>query len=204
MVVEAQERERRRVARELHDEIGQTLTGLKLTLEGHDLLSGEAAALQLERARDLAVELLRRVHDLSLDLRPTVLDDLGLQPALLWLVQRYGDQTGVRVTLQCSGMEGRLRPEVETAAYRIVQEALTNVARHAGVDRAAATCALQRGRLRLEVADEGAGFELEAVPPGESSGLAGMEERARSTGGRIWVHSARGRGTTLVAELPLD
>lgn len=204
MVVEAQERERRQVARELHDEIGQTLTGLKLTLEGHDRLSSQDAAVRLERARDLAVELLRRVHDLSLDLRPTVLDDLGLQPALIWLVQRYGDQTGIQVTLQCSGLEGRLRPEVETAAYRIVQEALTNVARHAGVDRAAATCALECGRLRLEVGDDGTGFEVETVPAGKSSGLAGMEERARSTGGHISVHSTRNRGTTVVAELPLD
>jgi signal transduction histidine kinase len=204
MVVEAQERERRRVARELHDEIGQTLTGLKLTLEGHDRLAPKAAAVRLQRARDLTAELLRRVHDLSLDLRPTVLDDLGLQPALVWLVQRYGDQTGIQVTLRCSGLEGRLRPEVETAAYRIVQEALTNVARHAGVDRATATCALEGGRLRLEVADDGSGFEMEAVATGESSGLAGMEERARSTGGRLSVRSTRDRGTTVVAELPLD
>ncbi len=204
MVVEAQERERRRVAGELHDEIGQTLTGLKLTLEGHDGLSSEAAAVRLQRARDLTVELLGRVHDLSLDLRPTVLDDLGLQPALIWLVQRYSDQTGVHVTLRCSGLEGRLRPELEVAAYRIVQEALTNVARHAGVDRAAATCALESGRLRLEVADDGTGFEVEAVAAGKSSGLAGMEQRARSTGGRISVHSAPGRGTTVVAEFPTD
>ena len=203
MVVEAQERERRRIARELHDEIGQTLTGLKLTLEGHDRLSSEAVAVRLARARDLTVELLRRVHDLSLDLRPPVLDDLGLQSALVWLAQRYGDQTGVQVTLRCSGLEGRLRPEVETAAYRIVQEALTNVARHAGVDRAAATCTLESGWLRLEVADDGAGFDVEAIPAGKSSGLAGMEERARSTGGRIGMYSGRDRGTTVVAELPL-
>ena len=204
MVVEAQEGERRRVAGELHDEIGQMLTGLKLALEGHDRLSSEAAAVRLAQARELTVELLRRVHDLSLDLRPTILDDLGLQPALVWLAQRYGDQTGVQVTLRCSGLEGRLRPEVETAAYRIVQEALTNVARHAGVARAGARCALESGRLRLEVADDGTGFEMEAVPAGKNSGLAGMEERARSIGGRIRVHSTPGRGTTVVAELPLN
>ena len=201
MVVEAQERERRRIARELHDEIGQTLTGLKLTLEDHDRLSSEAAAVRLGRARDLAVELLRRVHDLSLDLRPAILDDVGLQPALIWLVQRYGEQTGVHVALRCSGLDRRLRAEVETAAYRIVQEALTNVARHAGVDRAAVGCVLDDGRLRVEVADEGRGFKVDAVPVGKSSGLAGMEERARSTGGRIWVNSCPARGTTVVAEL---
>ncbi|HWC09902.1 MAG TPA: ATP-binding protein [Acidimicrobiales bacterium] len=204
MVVEAQERERRRIAWELHDEIGQTLTGLKLTLEDHDGLSAEAAAVRVARARDLALELLRRVHDLSLDLRPAILDDLGLQPALVWLAQRYGDQTGVHVVLRCSGLDGRLRAEVETAAYRIVQEALTNVARHAGVARAAVECALEDGRLRVEVADDGRGFEVDAVAGGKSSGLAGMEERARSTGGRIWVRSNPGRGTTVVAEFPLS
>ncbi len=204
MVVEAQERERRRIARELHDEIGQTLTGLKLTLEDHDRLSSEEAASRLERARELAVELLHRVHDLSLDLRPAILDDLGLQPALSWLTERYRDQTGVHVALQCSGLDGRLRSELETAAYRIVQEALTNVARHAGVDRAAVACTLEDGLLRVEVVDGGRGFLVGAVPVGQSSGLAGMEERARSTAGRISVTSTVGRGTTVVAELPAD
>jgi signal transduction histidine kinase len=204
MVVEAQERERRRIAHELHDEIGQTLTGLKLTLEDHDRLSSEAAARRLARARELAVELLRRVHDLSLDLRPAILDDLGLQPALVWLTERYRDQTGVHVGLRCSGLDRRLRNEVETAAYRIVQEALTNVARHADVDHATVECALENGRLRVEVVDNGRGFELDAVPIGQSSGLAGMEERARSTAGRISVNSRIGRGTTVTAELPAD
>ena len=204
LVVEGQERERRRIARELHDEIGQILTGLKLTLEDHDRLSSEAAASRLSRARELADELLHRVHDLSLDLRPAILDDLGLQPALLWLTERYRDQTGVHVALRCSGLVRRLRSEVETAAYRIVQEALTNVARHARVDRATVECALEDGCLRVEVFDDGRGFEVDAVPVGQSSGLAGMEERARSTGGRISVESTVGLGTTVVAELPAD
>jgi signal transduction histidine kinase len=202
MVVEAQERERRRIARELHDEIGQILTGLKLTLEGHDGLSSGAVANRLARARELSVELLRRVHDLSLDLRPAMLDDLGLQPALLWLTERYHEQTGVQVALMCLGLEGRLRSEVETAAYRIVQEALTNVARHAGVDCAAVECALEDRHLRVEIVDHGRGFEVDAVPVGRSSGLVGMEERARSTAGRLRVESAPGAGTTVVAELP--
>ena len=204
LVVEAQERERRRIARELHDEIGQILTGLKLTLEGHDALSPDAVANRLARARQLSVELLRRVHDLSLDLRPAILDDLGLQPALSWLAERYREQTGVHVALVCSGLELRLRSEVETAAYRIVQEALTNVARHAGVDHATVRCALDGGRLRVVVVDQGRGFDVDAVPVGQSSGLVGMEERARSTAGRIWVESTAGVGTTVVAELPAD
>jgi signal transduction histidine kinase len=155
------------------------------------------------RARELTAELLRRVHDLSLDLRPAMLDDLGLRPALVWLIERYSVQTGVDVALQCSGMDRRLRPEVETAAYRIVQEALTNVARHAGVKHVAIDCTVAADALRVEVTDEGTGFEVDAIPVGRSSGLAGMEERARSTGGRLWLRSEPNRGTTIVAELPI-
>jgi signal transduction histidine kinase len=202
MVVEAEEGERRRIARELHDEVGQSLTGLRLALEGHEHLSAEQVADRLSRARELAAELLQRVHRLSLDLRPAVLDDLGLQPALLSLVERYRGQTGVEVMLRCSSLERRLRREVETAAYRIVQEALTNVARHAGANRATVHCVVESILLRIEVSDEGAGFDVDAVPVGQTSGLAGMEERARSTGGRLWLRSAPGRGTTVVAELP--
>jgi signal transduction histidine kinase len=132
-----------------------------------------------------------------------MLDDLGLGPALWWLVERYTTQTGVEVTLGEEGLRGRLRPEVETAAYRIVQEALTNVARHSGVRRAKVSSTVVEDCLRVEVSDEGAGFEVAAVPTYGTSGLAGMEERARSTGGRFRVHSAPGRGTTVVAELAL-
>jgi signal transduction histidine kinase len=201
--VDAQEGERRRIARELHDEIGQTLTGLKLTLEHPERLPAEAVADRLGRARALVGELLHRVQDLSLDLRPAMLDDLGLRPALLWLVERYAAQTGVEVALECTGLDGRLRPEVETAAYRIVQEGLTNVARHAGVSMARVLCAPSGHSLLVEVRDEGVGFEVEAVRPEQSSGLAGMEERARATGGQFRLQSEPGAGTVVVAALPL-
>jgi signal transduction histidine kinase len=201
-VVEAQESERRRIARELHDEIGQTLTGLKLSLEDHDRLTPDAIFARIARARVLTAELLCRVHDMSLDLRPAMLDDLGLRPALVWLVERYGAQTGVEVALACSGVETRLHPEVETAAYRIVQEALTNVARHAGTKAASVDCKLTATGLRIEVSDEGVGFDSDSVPVGASSGLVGMEERARSVGGHLRVWSRPGRGATVVAELP--
>ncbi len=204
LVVEAQEGERRRIARELHDEIGQALTGLKLTLERRESVPAGEAGGRLERAQALTAELLQRVHDLSLDLRPAMLDDLGLRPALLWLVERFGGQTGVEVDVHCVGLDGRLRSEVETAAYRIIQEALTNVARHAGVHRAVVRCAVSEDSLSVEVADQGIGFHVDAVPLGKSSGLAGMEERARSAGGRMCVQSERHRGTRVVAELPLD
>ncbi|MGH9278387.1 MAG: GAF domain-containing protein [Acidimicrobiales bacterium] len=202
-VVEAQEVERRRIARELHDEVGQALTGLKLALEGHESLSPEQVADRLSQAREVAGELLRRVHDLSLDLRPAMLDDLGLQPALFWLVDRYRAQTGVEVALRCPGLDRRLPTEVETASYRIVQEALTNVARHADVTKATVDCAVEPTALRVEVVDEGSGFDLDAVPLGRTGGLAGMEERARSIGGRLSLRSEPGRGTTVCAELPI-
>ena len=202
-VVDAQETERRRIARELHDEIGQALTGLKMTLEDHESLATPAVAARLARASDLTAELLGRVHDLSLDLRPAVLDDLGLKPALLALVERYTTQTGVEVGLACSGLEPRLDPQVETAAYRIVQEALTNVARHAGVKHAAVACSVENAALCVEVADQGVGFDVDSIPIGASSGLVGMEERARSTGGELSVRSTPRRGTNVVAQLPI-
>ncbi len=202
--VDAQEGERRRIAHELHDEIGQTLTGLKLALENHVRLSPEAVADRLGLARALVGELLRRVQDLSLDLRPAMLDDLGLRPALLWLVERYTAQTGVEVAFKAPGLDRRLRPEVETAAFRIVQEGLTNVARHAGVSLATVGCALSEDSLRIEVSDEGVGFEVDALRPGQSSGLVGMEERARATGGQFRLRSELGGGTWVIAQFPLS
>ena len=202
-VVGVQESERRKIARELHDEVGQALTALKLTLEHHVPLPPASVAARVARARELTAELLGRVQALSLDLRPAMLDDLGLRPALLWLVERYTAQTGVEVSLACSGLAARLDPDVETAAFRIVQEALTNVARHAAVSSATVGCSVAGAALRVEVADDGVGFDVDAVPVGVSSGLVGMEERARSTGGRLRVRSSPGRGTSVVAELPI-
>jgi PAS domain S-box-containing protein len=203
-VVDAQETERRRIAHELHDEIGQALTGLKMTLEDQGRMSTLSVTARVARARELTAELLRRVQDLSLDLRPAALDDLGLMPALLCLVERYTTQTGVEVALACSGLESRLDPQVETAAYRIVQEALTNVARHGGVKHATVNCSVERAALCVEVADQGVGFDVEAIPVGASSGLVGMEERARSTGGQLSVRSAPGRGANVMAQLPIS
>jgi PAS domain S-box-containing protein len=202
-LVGAQESEGRRIAHELHDEIGQALTGLKMTLEDHDQLPARPGDARLARASALTAELLRRVQDLSLDLRPAMLDDLGLRPALVSLVERYSAQTGVEVALACAGLETRLDSHVETAAFRIVQEALTNVARHAGVKHAAVECSVAEHALTVQVSDKGVGFDVDAVPVGASSGLVGMEERARSTGGQLWIWSAPGRGSTVVAELPV-
>jgi PAS domain S-box-containing protein len=204
LVVEAQESERRHIARELHDETVQTLTGLKLTLENLECTSASELQVRLARARSLVGELMTRIHDLSLDLRPPMLDDLGLLPALLWLVERYSDQTRVQVALEHSGLHARFAPEVETAAYRIVQEALTNVARHAGTGWASVRCTNSNDALLVEICDDGVGFDAGSTRASCTSGLAGMEARARAIGGRLRVASEPGGGTRLVAELPIE
>ena len=194
-LLEAQEAERRRVACELHDEVGQALTGLRLTLDLMRRLPAERLRPSLDEAEGLVQELTGKVRDLSLRLRPSMLDDLGLLPALLWHVERFAAQTRVRASLEHRGLEGRLPPEVETAAYRIVQEALSNVARHAGVGECRVRVWLEGGVLHLRVEDEGRGFDArtpEARTP--STGLSGMRERAALLGGRLAVESAPGAG----------
>lgn len=200
-----QEAERRQVARELHDEIGQALTGLSLTLEMIGRLPGQAAAQPLKEARLMVVDLMDRVSNLSLELRPAMLDDLGLLPTLLWHIKRYSAQTRVAVAFQHSGLENqRFAPECETTAYRIIQEALTNIARHAGVLEARVTLWVDQGVLGLQVEDRGVGFDPEAMlAAGSSSGLASMRERARLLGGKLTIESAPESGTRVMADLPI-
>jgi PAS domain S-box-containing protein len=203
-LVEVQEEERRHIARELHDEIGQTLTGLKLVLQVVPRLPGEAARAKLQDALQMVNELMERAHDLSLDLRPAMLDDLGLPASLMWLFERYRAQTGVHVKFEFARLEERLAPEVETAAYRIVQEALTNVARHARVKEAAVWLLADENALRIQIQDEGPGFDAQAVQAaGRRAGVVSMKERAALLGGWLRVESAPGAGTQIIASLPL-
>jgi PAS domain S-box-containing protein len=205
-LVELQEAERRHVARELHDEIGQLLPALKITLPMGSRSDRADAAGNWKKARGLVDELISRVRELSLDLRPAMLDDLGLLPALFWHFERYSAVTGVRVNFRHSKIEGRrFEPETETAAYRIVQEALTNVARHAGVEEAVVVVSGRLERLHLEIEDRGRGFDAsDAGIGGRSSGLAGMRERALLLGGDFTIESAGNSGTRLTATLPLS
>jgi PAS domain S-box-containing protein len=205
-LVEVQENERRYIARELHDEIGQALTGLKLVLDMAARSPGEDIGESLREALALVDELMTQVRNLSLDLRPTMLDDLGLLPALLWHCGRYTDQTGVHVDFRHTNLEGRrFGPKAETAAYRIVQEALTNVARHADVAEVTVRLWAEQDTLNVQVEDQGAGFDPERVLLTEdSSGLVGMRERAVLLGGALTIESTPGVGTRLTAELPLD
>ena len=204
-LIEVQELERRNIALELHDEIGQVLTGLKLTLEVSTKLPAAELGDNLAQARGLVNELMARVRKLSLDLRPAMLDDLGLLPTLLWHIEHYTAQTNVKVNFKHSGLEKqRFTAEVETAAYRVVQEALTNVARHANVPEATVRVWTNQDILSIEVADAGQGFDLDTVVSRQTSGLAGMHERAMLAGGQLKIESRLGEGTRLLAELSIS
>ncbi len=206
-LVSAQEEERKRVARELHDEAGQLLTTLLLGLEG------VAAEADLGRARARARELisvarqtLDAVRNLAWQLRPAALDDLGLVPAVRQYVASFSQGTGIAVDLEILGLEEeRLEREVEIVVYRVLQEALTNVARHSGSARASVLLERTGQRLVLVVEDDGKGFDQEALvrrsPP--PLGLFGMQERAEAVGGRLAIESAPGAGTTVQLEVPL-
>jgi PAS domain S-box-containing protein len=203
-LVEAQEVERRHIARELHDEVGQLLTGLQLTLAVTSRgLSGPARA-GLDEAQKLVWQLMDRAQELSLDLRPPMLDDLGLIPALLWHFEHYTQQTGVRVRFEHSSASRRFAPEVETTAYRIIQAGLTNVARHAGVREVNVRVWSEGDRLSVQIEDAGAGFDVDAaLARGLARGLSGMQERAALVGGQLVIESAPGSGTQITAELPV-
>jgi signal transduction histidine kinase len=148
-------------------------------------------------------DLMGRVRDLSMDLRPAMLDDLGLVPALLWLFERYRTQTGIVVDFHHVGVEGRFPAAIETAAFRITQEALTNAARHAGTPDVLVDLRVGEGRLRLQVDDHGRGFSPEPLGTVRSSGLTGMRERARLLGGHLTITSTPGQGTRVVTEIPV-
>jgi signal transduction histidine kinase len=206
-LVEVQEEERRAVARELHDEIGQILTGLKIQLDVA-LRSGHTGAgmQELGEAQALTNELIGRVRQLSLDLRPAMLDDLGLLPALNWFFERYSRRTNIEVNFRHQGLEQRrFSSELETAAYRVAQEALTNVARYAKVQQVEVIVWATERLLQLQISDEGSGFSVEEKSAGLSSrGLAGMHERVGLVGGALKILSAPGEGTQVIVELPVD
>jgi PAS domain S-box-containing protein len=203
-LMEVQEAERRHLARELHDEIGQYLTGISLLLGGVERRPPDGASALLGEAHNLVDDLIVRVRDLSLDLRPAMLDDLGLLPALLWLFGRFSRQTNIEIDFQHSGLDRRFPQDVETAAYRIVQEALTNVVRHAGVSKADVHASTNDHVLSVVIADEGKGFDADAVlAGGATSGFSGMRERAMFAGGRLSVESGAGTGTRVSAEFKI-
>jgi signal transduction histidine kinase len=203
--VAAQEEERRRIARELHDEIGQTLTALSLGVGGLANVAGDAARLseRIEDLRRLAADGVAQLHHLVTDLRPSQLDHLGLAAALRSLVEEYQARFGLAVDFKIDGHRRRLPPEVELAVFRIAQEALTNVVRHAGVTAAEVRLDFAPDGVELCICDHGVGFLLDATSGRNHHwGLLGMTERATQLGGSVTIDTAPGRGTRVIARLP--
>ena len=204
-LVELQETERRQIARELHDQIGQVLTGLQFTLEFSKNQTGEAQVNNIINAQKTVSELIEQIRELSLNLRPAMLDDIGLLPTLLWHIERYTKQTGIKVSFHHDGITQRFLPDVETAVYRIVQEALTNIARYARVTEAFVQLTLQDNILRIEITDHGIGIDpCVDISKWSTPGMAGMHERANMLGGDLTINSAPDKGTQILAILPLD
>jgi signal transduction histidine kinase len=166
--------------------------------------SPAATAASLAEAQTLVGGLIKQVQHLSLNEHPTMLDDLGLLPTLLWHFERYTGQTDIRVNFEHARLNRRFDSLVETAAYRIAQEALTNAARHAGVNEVTVRAWVSGEWLSMQIADDGAGFDANAaLAAGTSTGLPGMRERATLLGGRWLLESAPGAGTRVTAEFPV-
>ena len=207
--IAAQEAERARVARDLHDDVGQALTSVLLGLRlVEDSLKSSTIDVADARARtadlrELVADALRRARRLAFDLRPTVLDDMGLAPALARLGADVAERSGLQVDLAVGlHTDERLAPDTETVVYRVVQEALTNVARHAGASSVSVSISVVDHRVRTFIEDDGIGFDTSLGTDREHLGLSGMEERARLVGGRLDVSSALGCGTTVLLEVP--
>jgi signal transduction histidine kinase len=207
-VISAQEEERKRIARELHDETCQMISAVGMSLD--TALSAPAppeVRQRVEDARALAHRTLSGVHELILDLRPSVLDDLGLVPAIRWLATRHLTPLGVSVRCELEEMDRRIPVEMETALFRVVQEVLTNVARHARAESVLIQLSVEANTLEIEIEDDGEGFVPEHVvtpqPGGRGLGLMGLRERVELLGGSVRIDSAPGRGARVLVRVPL-
>jgi signal transduction histidine kinase len=200
--VEGQELERRRLARELHDETGQALTSILLGLGAlEDVDGGEALNAAVAELRDLVVATLQDVRRLAVELRPTALDDFGLTAALERLTDNFAEQTGIEIELAAGLGNDRLPSDVETVLYRLVQEALTNVVKHAHAEHVIIVLQQKQGVVSAVIEDDGRGFT-----DGEGQrglGLVGMRERVALVDGSFRIESSPTSGTTLVVEVPV-
>lgn len=203
-LVQVQEEERRHIARDLHDEVGQALTGLKLILDRMDTEPGSAVQSDVAEAQELVTNLMDQVRELYLDLRPPLLDDLGLLPTLLWYFEHYSQRTTLHVYFSHNGLNRRFGNEIETTAYRIIQEALTNIARYARAKHVDVMVWADEETIELQIRDDGVGFDksiLKNKP--NSSGIAGMRERIKHLGGNFKIEAAPDQGVEIIAMLPL-
>jgi signal transduction histidine kinase len=203
-LVGVQEEERRAIALELHDQIGQMLTGLKLMLTQASRSSGENQQKILDESQKTLSELMVKVREMSLNLRPSMMDDLGLLPAFLWQFQQYHTKANINVDFKHSGLDRQFPKDVSIAAYRIVQEALTNIMKHAKVRDVSVNTWVDDNYLHIMIEDKGVGFVPESVSNGSSVGLHGMRERAFLLGGTLAIESSPGAGTRISAVLPIN
>jgi signal transduction histidine kinase len=202
-IVDAQEIERRRLARELHDETGQALSSILLGLKSLEEQVGSVEARQaVSDVRELVVSTLHDVRRLAVELRPKVLDDFGLVAAVERLTETFGAQTGIGVRFESGLPAGRLPAEIETALYRIVQESLTNIVKHSHARNISIVLVRKAGAVAAVIEDDGQGFDADSVRDG-GYGLVGMRERVGLLDGKLQIESSEGGGTTLVAEVPL-
>jgi signal transduction histidine kinase len=210
-LISAQEEERRRISQELHDELGQSLTAMSINLAAMErVLPPESEPTILERldeTKTLVDETLDQMRDLSLELRPSMLDDLGLVPTLRWYAHSYQKRAGIEVVLETLNLEDRLDPETETVLYRVAQEALTNVARHAQASTVAVRLKRSETSVTASIEDDGVGLDETqlSAPEGaqRGAGLLGMRERIASRNGTLRIESQPGTGTRLIVEIPL-
>jgi len=206
-VLEAREEEKTLIARELHDELGQLLTALKMDLawlRGRGDAGGELGA-RLAAMGDIVDRMVGSTRRIAADLRPLMLDDLGLADAVQWLVDDFAGRSGVRCEIEVSGEESleALDPKVATAVYRALQESLTNVAKHAGATRVRVALRAGAGEVLFEVEDDGRGIDPDDLGKARSLGLKGMRERVTYLGGRLEVARGVPAGTRVRARVPL-
>jgi two-component system, NarL family, sensor histidine kinase UhpB len=207
-IINAQEQERKRIARELHDETSQVLTSLLISLAIlEESITTQEARDRIADTRKLAHQTLRAIRNLSIDLRPSALDDLGLLPALRWYIKEYQKKCSIEVDFVAHGLRHRLSAEVETALYRIVQESLTNTARHANARKVLITMKEDVDAVFVTIIDDGQGFDvgtlLKTPDQDRGLGLAGMNERAVLLDGSLDIHSSPGHGVTIEVRIPL-
>lgn len=207
-LLEIAERERTRLSREVHDQIGQALTGIKmdLTTTRRRLQRSDVAGAEvsLSAAIDLVDETVRMARRIALDLRPSLLDDFGLAAAVEWQLDDFAKRSGIRQHVAVDVDESVVSPAVATAAFRILSEALTNIARHAGASAVDVRLATDGSRLTLVVRDDGRGISDQERSGPHALGLLGIRERARQLGGRVTVVGEPGRGTVVKLVLPLE
>jgi len=201
-LLRAQEQERRTLARELHDEVGQSLTAILMETENAQFAEAPGEIREhLASVKKLAEKTVNEVRDLALLLRPSMLDDFGLVPALNWQARETAKRTGLRVLVTAADDADDLPDEHKTCIFRLVQEAVNNSARHANARNVEVVVKREQERVLFSVRDDGAGFDSAQV---RGLGLLGMEERVRRLGGSLRLDSQPGRGTTIAVELPLS